>query len=747
MATAEDKAKVFDLLSRGKKDFEAERYDEAKSLYLEALTFVEEKEMKTKWTYELREFIGECEHRLGEFSGAASRNEETLELLDRSDSGQARKSIPRIRYNLARNLEAMSPTFETKEARRARFLKAEQLHVRNTKLGEDECGVEMLQNTRLHLAKIYQELEMFLEAELIYNGLLDDTSTSVNADLQWTIAVRHGHSAALYSLGRHEGSKRGFLKLKEVLRQCLQKDAELEETTARSLQDNIRNVDKYIRNCTDAMKIANTARARHSTDALDQYSGVGSLVRFSRIDTTLDRDRRHDRTSVDPLHKHSEDQRKRKSDTSSETDVRPPKRRKWKGQHVLNRSKGMRRSTSSLPELDRHRSEDLDVFRPQIGHVARPSPLRHSMKDLHEGIGYANSHDTESEAETYGTVDRRDIWFSKLQEYTHEMLYPQLIPYGNKSQRKRVRVAILDSGIDYDRMKSQEGTDFGSWADYLKDNVLQYKDFAGNEDWQETGKDLHGSRCASLVLQTAPQAKLFIANVRKRGRDRIQPQAVAAALAWAISEEVDIVSMSFGWEFVQEQVSLQLNLARDKVLMFAAVSNDGENGPLGGAFPANHQGIFRVHSCDHLGKPSPFTPAASGEISLMLPGEDVAILNKRLQPVQGFDRAKGASCATPIAAGIAALVLDLVRQQVSSESKIKELEGQIKTFAGMTLIFKSMCKNRELHGYSYVKPWQLLGHSEPTEYVNDGQRSHRGHALDQVIFALRERFIKIKGPL
>lgn len=131
----------------------------------------------------------------------------------------------------------------------------------------------------------------------------------------------------------------------------------------------------------------------------------------------------------------------------------------------------------------------------------------------------------------------------------------------------------------------------------------------------------------------------------------------------------------------------------------------------------------------------------------MLPGEDVAILNEQLQPIQGFGRAKGASYATPIAAGIAALVLDLVRQQVSSEMKIKELEGQIKTFAGMTLIFKSMCKNRELHGYSYVKPWQLLGHSEPTEYVNDGQRSHRGHALDQVIFALRERFSKIKGPL
>lgn len=749
MPTAEEKAKVFDLLCQGKKEFEAEQYDIAKALYNQALALIEERGMKTKWRFELREFVATCEHRLGNFTRAIEMNEETLHLLIGSESSSAKKGIARIRYNLARDLEATRPAVDRKEDRRERLLKAENLLKENLKLQESECENALLRETRLSLGKVYQELQMFVEAERVYERLVADSLSSSSLDLRWNVAVTHGYATALYSLGRYATARDGFLQLKRMLRQHFLDNPESGTEITRWIQAQISNVNKFLVNCADAIEPLGRGNQGLLKDA---HQPSENLVP-PRGSITPDHGKTKGTKSACHMSAVPEDHRKRKSETSSESELRPKKRQRVQAlsepNGIIRRSLRVHRSTASLANVSRSKSKAFDAFKSHDKDRVRSSPPTPSNEDLPKSMNHSSLNESVSAA--YAKTGKEDIWFSKLQEYTHGMLYPNSNPMGRNPGRRRVRVAIIDSGIDLARMKRQDyqqGQGFGNWPNYLQGKISKYMDFADNEDWVESGKVLHGTRCASLLIQTAPQADLYIANVRRKGKDSIQPKAVANALAWAMEEEVDIISMSFGWEGEQKEVSEQLNLARDKILLFAAVSNDGENGPPEGVFPAWHPSVFCVHSCDPYGRQSKFTPRAySDRISLMLPGENVAVLNKQSRVIGGFGRAEGASYATPIAAGTAALVLDLIRQRVTVEGKAWDIERQIKNFAGMSLIFKRMSKNNDGDGYSYVRPWQMLGLHKPTRYVDDPERSHLAFALDRVLEALEERFEKVEGPI
>lgn len=73
-------------------------------------------------------------------------------------------------------------------------------------------------------------------------------------------------------------------------------------------------------------------------------------------------------------------------------------------------------------------------------------------------------------------------------------------------------------------------------------------------------------------------------------------------------------------------------------------------------------------------------------------------------------RQSGTSVATPIAAGIAALVLEFAQQQLPHEKWAKAIEI-MKEVSGMHVMFDLMTSETR-DGFSYVIPWTLLsGHS------------------------------------
>ena len=94
--------------------------------------------------------------------------------------------------------------------------------------------------------------------------------------------------------------------------------------------------------------------------------------------------------------------------------------------------------------------------------------------------------------------------------------------------------------------------------------------------------DRHGTHAAALLLQTAPNANIYIARVfkdRKESKTNVAAQIiyqrVADAITYAAKEwEVDIITMSFGFEQSIPIIEDAIKIAESKkIVMFATASN------------------------------------------------------------------------------------------------------------------------------------------------------------------------------
>jgi uncharacterized protein YbaA (DUF1428 family) len=146
----------------------------------------------------------------------------------------------------------------------------------------------------------------------------------------------------------------------------------------------------------------------------------------------------------------------------------------------------------------------------------------------------------------------------------------------------------------------------------------------------------------------------------------------------------------------------------DKPLMFAAASNGGKLDWR--RFPASHPDVFCIHSATSDGNPSSFNPTADANDNYSVLGEFVEAPHKGT----ATERLSGTSVATPIAAGIAALVLDFARQKKSEDQrKVVREPRKLRTKEGMDNVFAKMVdprmKGRSNAEYFNLQPWHLLG--------------------------------------
>lgn len=217
-----------------------------------------------------------------------------------------------------------------------------------------------------------------------------------------------------------------------------------------------------------------------------------------------------------------------------------------------------------------------------------------------------------------------------------------------------VTIAIIDSGVDDDHPD-------------LRGAVVGGLDVSGVGSLDGTtpvgvGSD-HGTRVASLaagrgvdegVLGAAPEASLLTVSLAFGVTDRTGDEQIAEAVRWSVDQGADIISLSLTRNTVEWPESWDDAFGyaeQNDVVVIAAAGNRGSGTEQVGA-PATMPGVLVVGGVDRNGVASERASSQGISLGVMAPSEQLV----GAVPGGGYVLWQGTSGATPIVAGIAALV-------------------------------------------------------------------------------------------
>jgi len=220
-----------------------------------------------------------------------------------------------------------------------------------------------------------------------------------------------------------------------------------------------------------------------------------------------------------------------------------------------------------------------------------------------------------------------------------------------------VKVAIMDTGIDYDHpdlaANYKGGYDFGGRLVWL-----------GRNDDDPMDKQGHGTHCAGIVaavkgndigvIGVAPEAYLYAVKVfDDRGNGRYSD--VIEGLEWCIDNDIQVISMSFGSAYSAGDPGIEpwINAAYDAgILLVGAAGNEG-SGEDTVIYPARYANVIAVAATDRNNNRASWS-STGPDVELAAPG--VSIYSTYLGG--GYATMSGTSMACPHVAGTAALAIE-----------------------------------------------------------------------------------------
>lgn len=155
--------------------------------------------------------------------------------------------------------------------------------------------------------------------------------------------------------------------------------------------------------------------------------------------------------------------------------------------------------------------------------------------------------------------------------------------------------------------------------------------------------------------------------------------------------------MSFGFVKCNASIESAIRYAHGKnKILFAAASNQGLNGSR--TYPAKHNEVICIHFTDGRGQCHKDNVESEK-------GDNFSTLGHAVESTwpeklgQGLtQRRSGTSFATPIAAGIAAFILQYSWQNLPGAVRLESGEG-------MGNVFKLLARNPDGYKKEYVAPW------------------------------------------
>jgi subtilisin family serine protease len=206
-----------------------------------------------------------------------------------------------------------------------------------------------------------------------------------------------------------------------------------------------------------------------------------------------------------------------------------------------------------------------------------------------------------------------------------------------------VRVGVIDSG--WDRSIDDHRIDAGYGFVSARDEWTLER---SSDDQDRVG---HGTMCADIILQVAPNAHIVPLRVFGR-RLETTPALVIDAIHFAVEQQLTLINMSLGTmrEDAVSALFAACHVARDAgIVIVAAVSN----GPEEWSYPAVFGGVIGVGASVVRG---PYGIADSASAAL----DFVAARTHFARSLRGVERsASGTSFAAAVVTGHAACVKEL----------------------------------------------------------------------------------------
>lgn len=226
-----------------------------------------------------------------------------------------------------------------------------------------------------------------------------------------------------------------------------------------------------------------------------------------------------------------------------------------------------------------------------------------------------------------------------LQEMTREWAW-------GGSQGEGVKVAIIDSGIEYDHPILEDSINGGvaiEWDDQTDEKVRIVED--------DPPKDYcgHGTACAGVIHKIAPAAEIF--SIRVLGKDlTAKALQFAAGLKWAIEQGMQVVNLSLSTS-KSDYYALFHELTDEAYFKNIVLVSAVNNFPVA-SYPSLYSSVVSV-AASEAKDPMTYYYNPSPPVEFGAPGIDIEVpwLN------QSSCITTGNSFAAPHLSGIIALIL------------------------------------------------------------------------------------------